>query len=107
FESGGVLRVTPTEFDTVRNDPYFFAARADPRPPWIVCRPDRAATCAAAAGNPRVNPPDVTWASLSSWLRRHHIAYTTASVDGFTVFFPSVRVTPAQLHPPVRARASR
>ena len=50
FESGGALRFTPTEFDTVRNDSYFSATRADARPAWILCRPDRAATCAAVAG---------------------------------------------------------
>ncbi|HVA04996.1 MAG TPA: glycosyltransferase family 39 protein [Acidimicrobiales bacterium] len=106
FESGGALRFTPTEFDTVRNDSYFFAARADPRPAWILCRPDRAATCTAVAGNARVDPPGVTWTSLSSWLQRHHSAYRTVSVGGFTAFFPSTKVTPAQLHPQVRAPAS-
>ncbi len=107
FESGGALRFTPTEFDTVRNDSYFFAARADPRPAWILCRPDRAATCAAVAGNARVDPPGVTWTSLTSWLQRHHRAYRTVSVDGFTAFFPATKVTPAQLHPSIRAPASR
>jgi hypothetical protein len=105
FESGGALRFTPTEFDTVRNDSYFFEARADPRPTWILCRPDRTAMCVAEAGNARVDPPGVTWTSLSSWLARHHIAYGSVSVGGFTAFFPNARVTPVQLHPALRARA--
>ena len=107
FESGGAMRFTPTQFDTVRNVSYFFAVKAQPRPTWVLCRPDRAATCARYAGDSEVDPPGVTWTSMTTWLKRRAIAYTTVSVDGFTAFFPSAKVTPAELHPAVRARASR
>jgi len=98
FESGGALRFTSTQFDTVRNDSYYFAVKAESRPAWILCRPDSQATCARNAGDTEVDPPGVTWKSMTSWLKRYGIAYTTVSVDGFTAFFPSAKVTPAQLH---------
>jgi hypothetical protein len=98
FESGGAMRFTPTQFDTVRNVTYFLAVKAEARPAWILCGPDNQVTCARNAGDAEVDPPGVSWTSMMSWLKRYRIAYTTVSADGFTAFFPSARVTPAQLH---------
>jgi hypothetical protein len=97
FESHSALTYTPVPADSMRNRAYLDTVDRAPRPAWIVCQPANTALCSNATNGAAVNPPGLTWASLSSWLGRNHIEYGSATIDGFTVIVPAGRITPAVL----------
>jgi hypothetical protein len=97
FESGGAVTFTPTSADVVRNFAYLQTVARAARPAWILCGPRSSAACARLVGATRVDPPGVTFMSLTSLLRRRGIAFTSHSVDGFVVIVPAAKVTPAEL----------
>jgi hypothetical protein len=97
FESGGKLTYSPIPTDTLRNNAYLATIDGAARPAWVVCQPANVAVCAGATDGGAVNPAGVTWASLTSWLHSNSISFRSATIDGFTVVVPAVRITPTVL----------
>jgi hypothetical protein len=98
FESDGSLIYTPIPTDVMRNSADLDAVDTAIHPAWIVCQPANIAACESATVTPVVNPPGLTWTSLTSWLNHQRISYKSTMMNGFTVIVPAARITPAILY---------
>ena len=95
FLSGGVLHLSPTPNDSLRNESYASEARSSNHSIWLVVGNPNAAGTGPLLSDPA--PGLQTWGSLRKLFIEHHISWTVKEIQGLWVITPTTAVDPSAI----------